>query len=437
MKLPQVAIIGRPNVGKSTLFNRIGRTRKAVTAKEPGITRDSHFIRAEWAGVTFWLVDTGGFVPQTQDLIEQAIREQVIFAIEGSDVLVFLGDVETGITDTDLQIADLLKRCGKPVVVVVNKVDNPQREWDTGVFQKLGMGDVFAVSAIAGKGVGDMLDAVIDALPQQDTDAAPEDEGLKLAIVGRPNVGKSSLVNAILGQDRLIVMEKPGTTRDAIDTKVRYHGKPVTLIDTAGLRRRSQMKDGVEFFSSLRTERALTQCDVAVVLIDAADGLTQQDIRVLQRGIGQGTGLLLVVNKWDLVEKDHMTFSQWEKEIRRKIPTMSFIPILSTSAKTRLRIFHVIERAQKIAQERQRRIPTAKLNEFIADVIRRQHPPAVKGKDIKIPYITQANTAPPVVVLFSNYPKLIPINYLRFIERRFRETFGFQGVPIRFSLKKK
>jgi GTP-binding protein len=382
-------------------------------------------------------VDTGGFVPQTQDLIEQAIREQVMFAIEGSDVLVFLGDVETGITDTDLHIADLMKRCGKPVIVGVNKVDNPQREWETGVFQKLGLGDIFPVSAIAGKGVGDMLDAVIDALPKKVKDTAPEDEGLKLAIVGRPNVGKSSLVNAILGQDRLIVLAKPGTTRDAIDTRVQYHGKPVTLIDTAGLRRRSQIKDGVEFFSTLRTEQALTRCDVAVVLIDASEGLTQQDIRVLQRGINHGAGLLLIVNKWDLVEKDHTTFSQWEKDIRHKIPTMSYIPILSTSAKTKLRIFHVIERAQKIAQERQKRISTAKLNEFIADVIRRQSPPAVKGKEIRIPYVTQAKASPPMVVLFSNFPTLIPINYLRYIERRFRETFGFQGVPIRFSLKKK
>ena len=437
MKLPQVAIIGRPNVGKSTLFNRIGRTRKAVTAQEPGITRDSHFIQTEWAGVGFWLVDTGGFVPQAKDLIEAAIREQVLFAVGGSEALIFLVDVETGITDIDLQIAELLHRSGKPVFVGVNKVDNPQREWDTGVFQKLGMGDPFPVSALAGLGVGELLDAVVDSFIHKPEAVERVEEGLKLAVVGRPNVGKSSLVNAVLGEERLIVMAKPGTTRDAIDTQIRYHGKVITLIDTAGLRRRSQIKEGVEFFSTLRTEQALTRCDVAVVLIDASEGLTQQDVRVLQQGVQRGAGLLLVVNKWDLVEKDHTTFSQWEKDIKARIPTLAYIPILSTSAETRLRVFQVIEKAQVIARERQKRISTNQLNDFLAEVIKRQPPPAVKGKEIRIPFVTQSKSAPPLFVFFSNYPDLIPTHYMKFLERRLREIFGFEGVPIRINFKKK
>jgi GTP-binding protein len=437
MKYPQVAIIGRPNVGKSTLFNRIARTRRAVTAEEPGITRDSHFVLAEWAGVGFWLVDTGGFVPQTQDAVEQAIKEQVLFAVGGSDALILLVDVEIGITDIDLQIANLLQRVDKPVFVGVNKVDNPQREWDTGVFQKLGLGEPFAVSALGGIGIGELLDAVVDSFIHKPRPVEKEEEGLKLAVVGRPNVGKSSLVNAILGQERLIVMEQPGTTRDAIDTRIRHYGKTVTLIDTAGLRRKSQIREGVEFFSRLRTEQALTRCDVAAVLIDASEGLTQQDIRVLQLGMQRGAGLLLVVNKWDLVEKDHMTFSRWEKDIRAKIPTLAYVPILSVSAKNRTRVFQVIEKAQTIALERQKRIATAQLNQFLADVVKRQPPPAVKGREIRLPFITQAKTTPPQVVLFSNYPELLPVHYLRFVERQFREAFGFAGVPIRFLVKKK
>jgi GTP-binding protein len=437
MKLPQVAIIGRPNVGKSTLFNRISKTRKAVTAEESGITRDSHIIRAEWAGVTFWLVDTGGFVPKTSDKIEVAIREQVLFAVEGSDSLILVVDVETGITDADLQIVETLRRSGKPVFVAVNKVDNLEREWDVGVFLKLGMGHPFSLSALSGTGVGDLLDAVVDAFTFTVDANQTLDEGLMLAVVGRPNVGKSSLVNAILGQERLMVAEEPGTTRDAIDTRIIYHGKPITLIDTAGLRRRSQITEGVEFFSALRTEQALTRCDVAVVLIDASQGLTQQDVRVLQQAIQRGAGLLLVVNKWDLVEKDHMTFSQWEKEIRGRIPTLSYVPILSVSAKTRQRVFQVIERAQVIALERQKRIPTGQLNTFVIDLVKRQSPPAIQGRDIRIPFITQASSTPPHIVIFSNHPDLIPPHYLRFIERRFRETFGFDGVPVRFSIKRK
>ena len=437
MKLPQVAIIGRPNVGKSTLFNRIGRTRKAITAEESGITRDSHFIRADWSGVAFWLVDTGGFVTSTQDQVELAIREQVLFAMEGSDALIFLTDVETGITDSDIQIADMLKRSGKSVLLAVNKVDNPQREWDTGVFIKLGLGNPFPVSAIAGMGVGELLDAVVESFAHKPSADQREDEGLMLAVVGKPNVGKSSLVNAILGQERLIVLDTPGTTRDAIDTKINFHGKPITLIDTAGLRRRSQIKEGVEFFCSLRTEQALTRCEVAVVVIDASEGLAQQDIRVLQHGEQKGAGLLLVVNKWDLVEKNHQTFSQWEKEVHSKIPSFAYVPILSVSAKSRLRVFKVIEKAQVISKERQKRLSTSELNEFAFEMVKKQPPPAIKGKDIRISFITQAKSAPPMIVVFSNYPELIPAHYRKFIERRFRETFGFQGVPVRFTFKKK
>jgi len=437
MRLPQVAIIGRPNVGKSTLFNRISRTKKAVTAQEPGITRDSHVIRSEWVGVTFWLVDTGGFVPKSADLMEAAIREQVLFSVESADVLIFLVDVETGITYIDLEIGDLLKRSKKPMFVAVNKVDNPEREWESGVFVNLGMGDPFPISALGGLGVGDLLDAVVKAFPFKPETTEPIEEGLKLAVVGRPNVGKSSLVNAILGQDRLIVTSTPGTTRDAIDTRVQYYGRPITLIDTAGLRKRSRIKESVEFFSTLRTEQALARCDVAVVLIDASDGLTQQDVRVLQQAVHRGIGVLLVVNKWDLVEKDHTTFHQWEKNIQGKIPNLWYIPLLSVSAKTRLRVFQVIERAETIAKERQKRIPTAELNDFMNQVTSQQPPPAVKGNDIKISYTTQADSIPPTIVVFSNFPDLIPLHYIRFLERRFRENFGFQGVPIRFSVKKK
>jgi GTP-binding protein len=437
VKLPQVAIIGRPNVGKSTLFNRIGRTRKAVTAEESGITRDSHFTRADWAGVAFWLVDTGGFVTSTQDQVELAIREQVLFAMEGSDALIFLTDVETGITDSDMQIAELLKRSGKSVFLAVNKVDNPEREWDTGVFVKLGLGNPFPVSAIAGRGVGELLDAVVGAFTHKPSSDQHEEEGLMLAVVGKPNVGKSSLVNAIFGQERLIVLDTPGTTRDAIDTKITFHGKPITLIDTAGLRRRSQIKEGVEFFCALRTEQALARCEVAVVVIDASEGLNQQDIRVLQQGAQKGTGLLLVVNKWDLVEKNHQTFGQWEKRMRDKIPSFAYVPILSISAKTRLRVFKVIEKAQVISEERRKRVSTSDLNDFVFEMVKKQPPPAIKGKDIRIPFITQAKAEPPMMVVFSNYPELIPAHYRKFIERRFRETFGFQGIPIRFTFKKK
>ncbi|MBN1561534.1 ribosome biogenesis GTPase Der [candidate division KSB1 bacterium] len=435
MKKPVVAILGRPNVGKSTLFNRIIRKREAIVDDQPGVTRDRKYASADWAGVEFDLLDTGGYVPTSDDIFEKAIREQIRHAMNEADLIVFLTDV-TGVTALDEEISSILQRSGVPIILGVNKVDNAAREHDLYDFYRLGVGTPHPVSALAGRAIGDFLDEIVSKLPQH-AQMPSLNEHLRLAVVGRPNVGKSSFINAILGQDKLVVTEIAGTTRDAIDTLVKVNGRDIVLIDTAGLRKRSKVTEGVEFFSTVRSVNALQRCDVAVVMIDATEPLTDQDKKVLGMAIDLGKGIVLAVNKWDLVEKDTMTARRYQLDMQEQLRDLAYIPILFISALTRQRIFKIIETAIEVNEERARTVSTAELNKFLADAVAQHHPPAYGSKWVKINYITQIKSKPPLFAFFTNEPDGIKKNYRVYLENKLREQFGFHGVPIRMSFRKK
>lgn len=431
-----VAIVGRPNVGKSTLFNRLTESRRAIVHDQPGVTRDRVYATAEWNGVTFDVVDTGGFVPNSADRIEQAIREQVHIALEEADAVLFVTDVLTGVTDIDAEIASLLRKSSKPVLVVANKADNQARQWEASVFYELGLSEVYPVSATNGMGTGELLDALTVSLPRVEPTAESDDRP-HLAVIGRPNVGKSSLVNAMLGQERSIVTEIAGTTRDAVDSVVRHHGQDVVLVDTAGLRRRSRVHENVEFYSVLRTERAIKRSHVAILLLDATQGLEMQDIRVLKRAEEMRKGLIVVVNKWDLVEKETNTARDYERLINERLKTLEYVPVLFVSALTRQRIGRVLETALEVVEERRRHISTSKLNEVLQDALARHSPPMARNRPVKIKYVTQVGDNPPVFAFFCNQPKGIHESYRRFLENRLREAFGFRGVPLTLVFKAK
>ncbi|MBN1464993.1 ribosome biogenesis GTPase Der [candidate division KSB1 bacterium] len=435
MKKPIVAILGRPNVGKSTLFNRIIGKREAIVDDQPGVTRDRKYAAAEWAGVEFELLDTGGYVPTTDDVFEKAIREQIKHAINEADVIIFLTDV-MGISPLDEEISSILQRSGVPLILGVNKVDNESREQDVYDFYRLGVGEPHPISALSSRAIGDFLDAVVALLPKREQIEARDDH-LRLAVVGRPNTGKSSFINAILGQDKLIVTEIAGTTRDAIDTQVRVSGRDIVLIDTAGLRRRSKVTEDVEYFSTVRSVNALQRCDVAVVMIDATEPLTDQDKKVLALAIDLGKGIVLAVNKWDLIEKDSMTARRSQIEMQEQMRDLAYIPVVFVSALTRQRIFKIIEMAIAVDEERRRTVTTAELNKFLAAAIAQHHPPAFGSKWVKINYVTQIKTKPPLFAFFTNEPKGIQKNYRYYLEKKLREQFGFLGVPIRMSFRKK
>ena len=436
-----VAIVGRPNVGKSTLFNRLTEERKAIVDDQPGVTRDRLFGQVEWTGRTFDLVDTGGLVPRSAERFDAAIREQVELTLDEADVILFVVDVTTGIADLDGEVAQRLRRAEQPVIVVANKADNATRSMEAAEFWSLGFENMFPLSSINGTGTGDFLDAVVAALPD-DPEDDPEDTAPRIAFLGRPNVGKSSLANKLLGRTRSIVTEVAGTTRDAIDARMMVgegdDAREVVLVDTAGLRRKAKVKENVEFYSALRTEMALQSCDVACVLIDAERGLESQDARVLREAESLKKGLLIVVNKWDLVtDKETNTARDVERGIRERLGMLDFVPVVFVSALTGQRADKVLAEALKVFDERRKRVPTPRLNEVIEAAVRRQSPPTYRNMYVKIKYASQVRDEPPVFAFFANHPEGVKESYRRYLENRLREAFGFEGVPLTLSFRRK
>lgn len=429
-----VAIVGRPNVGKSTLFNRIIEERHAIVEAIPGVTRDRLYATGEWNGKRFQLVDTGGIVPESEELFDKAIREQAQLAMDEADVIVFVVDGKDGMTPTDQTIAAQLRKATKPVILVVNKCDNAAGDFNSSEFYALGLGDPYPLSALNGRSTGDVLDEIVKDL---EDDTSDDDERLKIAIVGRPNVGKSSLTNALLGKDRMVVTPIAGTTRDAIDSVVTYYGEQMVLIDTAGLRRRSQISEQVEMYSTMRTARAIKRCDVAVVVIDAEQGLEMQDKRIMNQVLEARKGLIVAVNKWDLIEKETRTADDLVKKIHGDLPNMEWAPVVMISAVTKQRITKVLEMAKAIQQRRLQRVPTHELNEKLIEILEKTPPPAVRGRDLRINYVTQVKVAPPVFAFFLNHPALLPESYKRYMERQLRGLYDFEGVPISFLFKDK
>ncbi|WP_336515607.1 ribosome biogenesis GTPase Der [Pollutibacter soli] len=430
-----LAIVGRPNVGKSTFFNRLIEERKAIVQDTPGVTRDRQYGESEWAGKTFNVIDTGGFVPDSEDVFEREIRKQVLIAVEEASAIVFMVDAATGITAFDDSMAEIMRRSTKPVFLVVNKVDNHQRQLEATEFYSLGFEHVFFLSAISGSGTGELLDAVAELIPEAEE---KEEENLpKIAIIGQPNVGKSSLLNALVGSERTIVSDIAGTTRDTIHTRYQLFQKDFILIDTAGIRRKSKVDEDLEFYSVIRAIKAVDEADICLMLIDAQKGITQQDLNIFSLASKKGKGIVLLVNKWDLVEKETNTARDYERELKERIAPFSDVPIVFISATEKTRIFKVIEVALEVYENRQRRIPTSKLNEVMLKAIESYHPPVVRGNAVKIKYITQIPTVVPSFAFFSNYPDDIKTPYRNYLENQLRANFNFKGVPIRVFFRKK
>uniref|UniRef100_F4C4X7 GTPase Der n=1 Tax=Sphingobacterium sp. (strain 21) TaxID=743722 RepID=F4C4X7_SPHS2 len=429
-----IAIVGRPNVGKSTLYNRLTESRKAIVDDMSGVTRDRHYGQAEWVGKTFTVIDTGGYVHGSEDIFEAAIREQVLIAIEEASVILFMVDVTVGITDLDDDIAHLLRRSNKPVFVVVNKVDHHQLHTDASTFYALGLGEIYNISSMTGSGTGELLDEVVKHF-----DEVQEEEGSlpKYAIVGRPNVGKSSFINALIGKERNIVTPIAGTTRDSIQIHYNQFGHEFMLIDTAGLRRKTKVKENIEFYSVMRTIKALEEADVVILMIDATEGLESQDVNIFHLAEKNKKGVVLLVNKWDLVDKDHKTLKRFEEEIRNKTAPFTDYPIVFTSVIEKQRIFKAIEAATKVYENKYKKISTSKLNDVMLPIIENYPPPATKGKYIKIKYVTQITGRSPMFAFFCNLPQYIKDPYKRFIENKLREHFDFTGVPIQIFFRQK
>jgi len=435
-KTPTVAIIGRPNVGKSTLFNRIIGRRVAIVDAQPGVTRDRHFAPAEWNGRRFWLVDTGGMVPGATDPLNRAIRGQVEQAIADSDVLVFLVDVEAGVHPIDLEIAQYLRKAKRPVLLVANKADNLPDDSRHMAFFEIGLGEPFPVYAAIGKSSGDLLDRIASMLPP--TPEADEEEAIYVAVVGRPNVGKSSLVNRLLGQDRHIVAAEPGTTRDAIDTPFMHGNHKLVFIDTAGLRKRSKVEEDLEFYSVLRTSRAMERAEVCVLVVDATDGIHAQDLKIANDAWDRGAGVLIAVNKWDLVEeKETNTAVQGERDNKARAPFLQFIPFYYVSAKTGQRVTKLLDAIVAVAEARKKRVPTAEVNRVLEALLARQQPPQPVGDSVRLFYATQVGTAPPRFAVVANRPEAIPESYTRYLHNGFREAWEFTGAPLTIKFRRK
>lgn len=434
--LPVVSIVGRPNVGKSTFFNRLIGERKAIVHDDSGVTRDRHYGESYWNGKDFTVIDTGGFLPDEMDVMVVGIREQVYIALEESDIVLFVVDAEFGINSLDKSVAKLLREQEKPVLVVCNKADNEFRRLNASEFYELGFEEIFPVSAISGSGTGELLDRLVELLPEstdEHTESAP-----KLAFVGRPNVGKSSLVNALLNDERSIVTDIAGTTRDSIDSKFNFNGKDYVLVDTAGLRKRVKVKENIEFYSTVRTDRAIRECDVAVLILDAVRGFEDQDKRVLREAEKFNKGLIIVLNKWDLIEdKDTHTVKEFEKYIQESVPQLDYVPILTISALNKQRIHKVIELADIVIEQRAKQIGTSDLNNFLEEILRGRSLPMKRGRQLKISYITQVKADPPVFKFFMNNPQDLPANYRRYLENKIREKYQFTGVPITMVFRQK
>ena len=430
-----VAIVGRPNVGKSTLFNRLTGSRQAIVEDTPGVTRDRVYGEAEWKGHTVPLVDTGGYVPRSDDPYERAIRDQAEIALEDADVILFVVDVTIGITDTDQEIANVLRQADTPVMVVANKADNQEREWAASEFYQLGLGDVHPVSSTNKRGVDDMMRALVEALPGTE-DAADEDR-VRISLVGKPNAGKSSLVNATLGFDRAIVTEKPGTTRDTVQSLVQYEDRELMLVDTAGMRKRSKT-EGVEFYATVRSERAIKAGDVCVLVLDATEELHKQDLNVLNEVNTHKKGMVIAVNKWDLVPKDGGTMKQYTKYLKQYLGRLNHAPIVYVSAVTKQRVYELLDTALAVAEEREKRVQTSALNDAVQAAMQEKHPPTTSsGAFVNINYVTQVREAPPVFAFFANHPESIRTDYKRYLEGKLREAFGFEGVPLTLVFKEK
>jgi GTP-binding protein len=432
--IPVVALVGRPNVGKSALFNRIIGDDTAIVSEEAGTTRDRHFALAQWNGRDFWLVDTGGLIEDSDLPMDVAIRKQVKEAIAEADVMLLTVDAKAGLHPSDARLVDLLRQSRKPWIVVANKVDDP-RDSDYMEFYDLGAGDPIPVSAANGKNSGDLLDALIKKLPETEGDARTQ--ALRVAVVGRPNVGKSSFINRLLGEERLVVSDVPGTTRDSIDTPFQFHGREFIFVDTAGLRRQSKIDDGIEFYSSLRTRRAIDRSDICLLLIDATEGLHNQDLKIATLAWDAGRALIIVVNKWDLKEKDDKTSARFQKECVEKAPYLKFVPFLFSSALTGQRVTKVLDLILEVEAERSKRINTSEVNEALHELLARRQPPQAAGHEIKLNYATQVETDPPAIVVFGNHPDLVQEHYIRYLHNGFREKWGFHGNPLRIILKRK
>jgi GTP-binding protein len=433
MNVPVVALIGRPNVGKSALFNRIVGGQAAIVSEEAGTTRDRHFAEAEWNGRNFWLVDTGGVTDDPRAPMDLEIRKQVDQAIAEADLLLLVVDAQAGVHPMDSRVVDLLRESQKPWVLVANKVDDP-RSTDFYEFYRLGAGDPIPVSATNGKSSGDLLDVVVERIPP--APAEPQD-ALRVAVIGRPNVGKSSFVNRLLGEERLVVSEVAGTTRDAIDTPMRYHDRTIVFIDTAGLRRQSRVEDGIEFYSSLRTRRAIERADICLLVIDAVEGLHNQDLKIANLAWEAGRGLIVIVNKWDLKEKDDKTSARFEKEAVERAPFFAFVPFIFTSALTGQRVTRVLDQLLEVDAERGKRITTSQVNNTLEALVARRQPPQAAGREVKLMYATQVETAPPTIAVFGNHPELLAEHYVRYLHNGFREAWGFTGNPLRIVLRRK
>lgn len=443
-RIPIVAIVGRPNVGKSTLFNRIIGRQDAIVDPTPGVTRDRHYEIGDWNGRCFVLIDTGGYIPESRDLIDVAVREQAEMAMDEADLVMFVIDASSSLSHPEQMIANTLKRGGKTTLLVVNKVDNQTISQniaaDPEVF-RLGLGIPLQISALNSRQIGDLLDAIIEALGDDFIhsidDITYEEDVVKLAVIGKPNVGKSSFVNAVLGTNKLIVSDVPGTTRDSIHSDFLFDNQRFQLIDTAGLRRKAKVKENLEFYSTLRTLKSIQECDVALLLIDSLEGMAAQDINVLEEARRLKKGLVVAVNKWDLVEKDDKTYLHYERNLKRALGGTNYVPVVFMSAIKKQRTLKALEVAKAVFEERRRSVSTSSLNGFLAKAIQKNHPPAVRGKHIKINYMTQVKARPPVFALFTNEPTLLPANYRQYLENQFREEYGFEGVPISMTFRKK
>jgi GTP-binding protein len=430
-----IAVIGRPNVGKSTLFNRILGAQRAIVHDIAGVTRDRHYAEAEWAGRSFTIIDTGGFIPKSADAIEQAVREQAMMAIEEADAVIFVLDAAAGPTALDYDIADSIRKTAKKVLLTANKVDSQKSEPAIAEFYSLGLGPPFPVSALTGRNIGDFLDHLVEDL-QPNSVVEKVESRTNLAIVGRPNVGKSTLVNALLGRQRVIVTETPGTTRDSVDSALRHNGEEFLLIDTAGLRKRAAAKESIEFFSTIRTLRSISRCDVAVVLVDANLGIERQDLRIISEVVERKKGIIVAVNKWDLIENASARTDGYTRAVKSRLRMFDYVPVLLISARTKENVNQILEVSKRVRDQRQKRIDTHTLNDILLKEIKVSPPSSGTGKEAKIRHITQVRSSPPIFVFFTNQPSLIKTDYARFLEGRIRKHFGFIGVPITISFKR-
>lgn len=437
MGKPTIAILGRPNVGKSTLFNRLIGRRHAIVSPVEGVTRDRIYGNMDWTGHNFRVIDTGGYLPESEDIIEKAVRLQAELATEEADFIILLVDGRAEPTSSDRFLAQHILKSEKPYILVTNKIDDGSHEMSSLSYYELGLGEPISISAVSGRSVGDMLDVLVEKMPKSPDDSELDEDVVSLAIIGMPNVGKSSLMNALLKEEKSIVTNIAGTTRDSVDSYIRYYNKTYRLIDTAGLRRKAKIGDSIEYYSSVRTQKVIEDCDIAIVLLDAEKGFGNQDRDVVRNVIDHGRGLVVAVNKWDTIEKETRTLQEYKASIELNFKNMEHYPVIFMSVLENKRTWEVMRHAAMVFEEYQRRIKTSDLNEFINKAVENYHPPAVKSKHLKIKYATQVHSAPPVFALFTNYPELFPVSYRRYLENQIRKEFGFKGVPIKISFRKK